>query len=135
MFPFRESEPTKLDVLSVCGSSQITIASKISRLVQQRAKLLSDPPDASVQSITSATVQSSSAAKVAPPSLQQLSRGFQDADEVDSAPRPAAAQVAAGAPSSSAPPTSRIYAPKFDSERPINSLSYALGLASIYGPD
>ncbi|KAI0560087.1 hypothetical protein FGB62_126g010 [Gracilaria domingensis] len=135
VFQFRRSERAKVDVLSVYGSSQTTLASKIPQLVQQDAKLLSDTLGASVQSIAKATVQSSSAAKVAPASLQQLSRQAQDADEVASAPRPAAAQITVSGPGSSAPPKSRRFAPKFDAERPINSLSSALDLASVYGPD
>eukprot|EP00178_Gracilaria_changii_P008296 TRINITY_DN25406_c0_g1_i1.p1 TRINITY_DN25406_c0_g1~~TRINITY_DN25406_c0_g1_i1.p1 ORF type:complete len:691 (+),score=124.75 TRINITY_DN25406_c0_g1_i1:27-2075(+) len=138
---FRRSQRAKVDFLSVFGSSQASVASKIPQMVQQDAQLLSDTPGVSVQTVTSAPLQGNGAAKLASAPLQQLSRQALRENSTPGALQaaasfvpPDAASVTTGDTGVSASQSKR-FRPKLQAERPINSLSSALDLASVYGPD
>ncbi|CAN8071578.1 unnamed protein product [Agarophyton chilense] len=117
---FRRSQRAKVDILGVYGSSQASVAAQIPSLVQQNAQLLKKTPGVSVQTVSNAKKQSISVADVAPASLVQLAR-----QTLNVGTAPALSLASLG----------KKFTPSFAAERPINSLSSALDLASVYGPD
>lgn len=112
---FSRSQRAKVDILGIFGSSSDEVAKDIPSIVQQDPGLASKVPGVTAESLSQAPKVAVSAARAAP-SLQQV---FRQVSTKESSP-------------SFKPGRASIY---YGAERPINSLSSALDLATVYGPD